>query len=199
MTFNRCDIVFTRSNSWLGKAIRFFTRDKGEKITEVNHVGMIANDGDAVDSIIIESLRKTVKHKLSEGYGDLSTIAIARPLNITEEGKVKIVTKMESYVGKTYGYVKIVLHLGDWVLKNIKGGNSNPYFFRRFAKMDNYPICSYSLAQSYSADEKDFGVPPNTASPDDIWDFCVANPDKYAFIYVGSKIHLDFGRKNGKN
>lgn len=141
MLFKECDIVFNKSQSLLGKLIRFFSRDKGESKTLTNHVGMIVVSGEGGDAWIAESLQKTVKRPLKNGYGDLETITVYRPLNLTNEEQRLIVDKMNTYVGKTYGYIKILLHLGDWYLKNIKGGNSNPYFFRRFSTNENYPIC----------------------------------------------------------
>ena len=53
------------------------------------------------------------------------------------------------------------------------------YVFRRLDQMDKYPICSWLVAHSYKKIGKDFRVPAGAATPDDIWDFCDKNPDKY--------------------
>lgn len=177
--------MLTRSSSWFGKAIRFFSRDKGEDKTVANHVGMIANDAESSEALIIESLRRTVKRKLINGYGDLKDIAIYRANNLSDEDKQVILAKMESYVGRKYGYLKIFLHLGDYVLKRIRRSNRDVFFFRKLSKVDKYPICSYSFAQSWSKAMRYFGVKPNTASPDDIHDFIIKNQDIYSCVFQG--------------
>ena len=40
-----CDIFLTKGDSFVSKAIRFFSRSFGEKRTEVNHVGIIVTPG----------------------------------------------------------------------------------------------------------------------------------------------------------
>ena len=49
--------------------------------------------------------------------------------------------------------------------------------------MDNYPICSWVVAHAFKKVEKHFGVAAGAANPDDIWDFVIENPDKYACVY----------------
>lgn len=168
-----CDIVLTKSAGLLGVGIRFFENHPEEAASKVNHVGIM------VDEInIIEALSKTVERPLATGYSPPSKtkIAIYRPLNLTENERNTIITKARSYVGKTYGYTKILAHILDWFL----GGK---YVFRRLTNMDKYPICSWVVAQAYAKAGKFFGVAPGSANPDDIWDFVVANPDKYTCIW----------------
>lgn len=167
------DIFLTRGDGLISKLIRFFSRTGGESRTRVNHVGIVVDD----KLTVVEALTKVKRHTLFDEYGKTNTqIAVYRPLNLTPEELEKIVAKAESYVGATYGYSKIVAHLGDWFL----GGR---YFFRRFASMDKYPICSWLVAAAYAAADKDFGCPVGLAEPDDIWDFVNANPDKYKEVW----------------
>ena len=86
-----------------------------------------------------------------------------------------VVAKAESYVGRRYGYLKILAHWADWLLQGA-------YVFRRLTKEDRYPICSWLVAHSFAAAGKHFGVEPGAATPDDIWDFVVAHPDVYREI-----------------
>ncbi len=71
--------------------------------------------------------------------------------------------------------LKLVAHLADWFLQGA-------YVFRRLTQDDRYPICSWVVACSFAKADKNFGVVPGAASPDDIWDFCKANPDKYTEV-----------------
>ncbi len=56
------------------------------------------------------------------------------------------------------------------------------YVFRRLAFMKRYPICSWLVAHSSNEVGKHFDVDAGAATPDDIWDFCVGNPDKYRTV-----------------
>lgn len=171
----RGDIFFTRGNALISKLIRIFSRVGGESRTRVNHIGVVVNDDS--EAIVVEALSKVKRHKLWDEYGNSKTrIAVYRPTSLTSDEIDLIVGKAESYVGCSYGYGKIFAHLGDWLL----GGR---YFFRRFASMDKYPICSWVVADAYAAANKNFGCPVGMAEPDDIWDFVNAHPDKYEVIW----------------
>ena len=119
-----------------------------------------------------------VRQRLWRRYGNTRRheVAIYRPLNLTPQDVQKIVAGAESYVGRTYGWLKAAAHLGDWLLLGA-------YFWRRFARMDRYPICSWLVAHAYEKAGKHFGVEPGEASPDDIWDFVTTRPDVYRAIH----------------
>jgi hypothetical protein len=174
------DIFVTRGHTVLGRLIRFFSRSVGEDKSRVNHTGIIV-DGAADDPIIVEALHTVKRYGIYSKYsGTSDDIAIFRPLNLTNEERAAIIQKAESYVGLKYGYLKIGAHFGDWVLNRIT--RKELHFFRRAMKMDRYPICSWVVAKSYEAGGKTFGVKPGDATPDDIWDFCLENPDKFQFL-----------------
>ena len=172
-----CDIMATRSKGRLGKLLRFFTRRIGESRTQVNHVGIIAHGGSLEGSIVIEALSTVLHRPLWDGYGfdKAPDVVIFRPLNLTDGDRVVIRVAAEQYVGRKYGKLKLLAHLGDWVLQGA-------YVFRRLARMDKYPICSWVVAHAYASAGKDFNVEAGAATPDDIWDFCTAHPEKYAVI-----------------
>jgi hypothetical protein len=175
--FQPGDIFLTQGDSFVSKAIRFFSRSGGESRTEVNHVGIVVEGGPMSKTVIVEASSKVMKHSFDRYARSVTTkVAVYRPLNLTEEELAAIVTKANSYVGATYGYGKIVAHFIDWCL----GGR---YFARRFTSSDNYPICSWVVSYAYMAAGKDFGVEAGAASPDDIWDFVTANPDKYVEVH----------------
>ena len=171
-----CDIVLTRGHGLLSRVIRFFTRSIGERRTKVNHVGIVVKTGAPPgEAIIVEALRKVRRHSLKDSYGAGRTaVAIYRPTNLTEKQSKLIVAAADNYVGHSYGYLKIILHLFDWVFQG-------PYLFRSLGCMDRYPICSWLVAHSYAKAGKNFGVDPGAASPDDIWDF-VTKSRKYTCV-----------------
>ncbi len=149
------DLVFFRGSGFLPKAIRIFTRAIGESRSEVNHVGIIAPDGD-----LIESLHTTIKRP----FNPFEAFAVYRLEGITDDQRLAIAQTAMSYIGRRYGYAKILAHLGDWIL-------GDRFVFRRLCRMDRYPICSWVAAWSYfKVIGYEFGTPPEAASPDSMWD-----------------------------
>lgn len=172
MELKPTDIFFTRGSGLISRAIRIMTRSIGEPRTQINHVGLAITDHLCIEAvgkgvIVRDSIPYYLKH------GD--QIAIYRPINLDWIDKENIINKAMLYEGKTYGFVKMITHFLDWLLLGA-------YVFRRLTNTDRYPICSWLVAQSYRAASKDFGVAAGAATPDDIWDFVVNNPDKYTCI-----------------
>jgi hypothetical protein len=171
------DVLVTRGKGPLAKAIRFFTRSIGESRTKVNHVGVIVHGGPLEEAWVVEALWKVVRRRLVDGYGEngASDVGIFRPTNLTHEEIRTVVDAASGYVGRRYGVLKLVTHFADWVLQGA-------YVFRRFTNDDRYPICSWLVACSFEKAGKTFGVAPGAAAPDDIWDFCTRETDKYVQV-----------------
>ena len=158
------DIFFTRGGSWLSRAIRRVTRERGEKPTVANHCGIVVQSGR--NFRLIEAAGSGVREGLwLDLYPKPEEWALFRPVTLQPVEKQFVIGTAWSMVGQKYGWTKIALHLADAAL----GGR---YFFRRCSFIDDWPICSYLVSQCFAAAGKDFGVPSKAASPDDIWDFC---------------------------
>jgi hypothetical protein len=170
------DIFLTRGNRFLSRAIRFFTRHVGESRTKVNHVGIVVQGGPLEEAVVVEALRTVVRHELIDEYGgERDEVAVFRPARLGPAQLQRIVLEANDYVGRSYGYGKIVLHALDWVLQGA-------YVFRRLGRMDAYPICSWLVAQAYGTVGVHFGVAPGAASPDDIWDYVTAHPAEFVEV-----------------
>jgi len=169
------DIVFTKGSGVLSRLIRFFSRRIGEDRTRVNHVAIVVETGTAQNVHIVEALKHVQRNLLWRYANDDNEVAIYRARNLTVLQANDIARVAESYVGKTYGYLKLVTHLLDWALQGA-------YVFRRLTRSDRYPICSWVVAHAYGSAGLDFGVDADSASPDDMWDFVQANPDKYRWV-----------------
>lgn len=171
------DIILTRGNSLLARAIRICSRSWGEARTEVNHSGVVVTSGQPINSprgaTVIEAMRKVLWRPLAE---HTSPIIIFRPMDLTPEQLEAIAERALSYNGRTYGYGKIVLHFLDWCL----GG---AYLFRRLGRMARYPICSWVVADAYFSVGESFGVSPGQAQPDDIYDYCMEHWEKYRVVH----------------
>ncbi len=128
---------------------------------------------------MVEALSKVKRHRLWEQYGspDNSWVSVYRAKNISPKEMKVIMAAAEEQVGKTYGYLKVVMHFLDWCLTGV-------YFFRWFARSENYPICSWLVASAFGEAGYDFGVPNEGANPDDIWDFVNERTDYYERIVL---------------
>ena len=167
------DVVLTRSGGIVGWAIRVFTRRIGESRTKATHTGVIVVGGPIESAVIVEALATVKRHSLWGRYRRGSKeVAVFRPLNVTTVDLAKVVAKAETYVGRRYGYLKILAHWADWILQGA-------YVFRRLTNQDEYPICSWVVAHGFAEAGKHFGVEPGAATPDDIWDFVTGNPEVY--------------------
>lgn len=176
------DVVLTRSGGIVGWAIRLCTRRIGESRTRASHTGIIVQGGSLQDAIIVEALATVKRHRLWERYANANReVAVFRPLNLTEAEIASVVAKAETYVGRRYGYLKLVAHWLDWVLQGA-------YVFRRLANQDRYPICSWVVAHALAAAGKHFGADPGAATPDDIWDFVTGNPDVYREVVALARL-----------
>lgn len=170
------DVVLTRSRGLAGWAIRVFTRRVGESRTKVTHSAIIVEGGPVQSAVLVEALATVQRHRLWHQYaGQNKDVSVFRPLNLTAAELARVVAKAETYVGRRYGYLKLLAHWADWVLQGA-------YVFRRLANEDRYPICSWVVAHSFAAVGRHFGVEPGAATPDDIWDFVTGNPDVYSQV-----------------
>jgi hypothetical protein len=180
------DIVLVRGDSIISKAIRWFTQAFGEPRTKVNHCGIVVEYGTLDKAVIVEALHKVKMQPLVSRYGPMSStsVAVFRPknLNLVQYDLIRI--EALKYVDHRYGYAKLLAHLADYCL-------FGTYCFRKLADNPNYPICSWVVAAAYAKVGKYFGVDPGMATPDDIWDFCVNNPDIYRQVRPLAPIKIE--------
>jgi hypothetical protein len=167
------DVMLSRSRGIVGWAIATFTRHIGESRTKATHSAVVVEGGPLRAAVIVEALSTVKRHRLWDRYaGSNKEVALFRPLNLSDAQIASVAAKAESYVGRPYGYLKIVAHWADWLLQGA-------YVFRRLTNEDRYPICSWVVAHAFAAAGKHFGVDPGAATPDDIWDFVTEHPEIY--------------------
>lgn len=184
LQLNRGDLILSRSNTLMGKVARFFSRHIGESRTQVNHSMVVIKGGSVQQAVIVEALYKVVCRKLIDGYNsDGIQIAVFRKRNISDESIGAICEKAMSYNNRRYGIAKLFAHFGDWLLQGA-------YIFRRLARNDYYPICSWLSGFSYAAGNVFFGKPPAQLQPDDMWDYVKSNSEEWECIYPLSRLSL---------
>lgn len=170
------DLLPCRAPTWFGGVIRWAERSRGEAPSWANHMAGISTPG-----MCLEALWTVKEHALSDL--DASQYQIWRHKGLTDEQRQAVAAAALAYKGRSYGPLKLGLHLGDALLSKAFGGN--PYFFRRLARMDNYPICSWVWACAYDRSlGYRFGMPPEEASPDDMLDYILDHPNEWEQIHA---------------
>jgi len=149
--------------------IRFMTRSRGEPKPWVSHVAIAVNTTD-----IVEALGEgVVQRKLSAVYKPRQ-IRVFRPLNIPEAALRRIAHHAQLSVGQKYGWGKVALQALDAMF--------NVRFFRNFAVVDGWPICSWLLGAAYAIESYTFGVDTRYLTPDDIADYVSTHHQRYRRI-----------------
>jgi hypothetical protein len=166
------DVVLTSGNTLLGRLIRWGERKKGEPVTRVNHALLCTEGPDT----IVEADKVVRKCSIWDYHHD-DGIIVWRPRNLTDLDKVVIKATAEFQVGQKYPIRQLFAYLID---NKILGGRN---VFRRLISNEAAGVCSRLVARVFKAIGRDFGVPEYAASPDEIDDFCTANPDKYVLAW----------------
>jgi hypothetical protein len=180
------DVILTRSNTFLGRAIRFAERRPGDPAV-YNHVGMVTRSGlvggtprhptpdDWRQAAMVEALWHVRLGEVWDFYGppageNRPEVAVYRPTNVPSNDRSAIAATAEEHVGQRYGWWKLAAPLADSLLSAV-----TPFrdvrLFRRLLFADSRPICSYLVAKAYASRGYDFGVPAGTATPDDVHDY----------------------------
>lgn len=178
------DTFFTRSESRLGKLIRWGETDKNEAKGSVwtNHTGVVVEDGwvgAQPAATVIEALWKTRR-------GPIDTtnilVRVVRPIPAYDADEMeRFHTEAKTYIGDKYGWWK----LGGLLIDRAIGKKVvSPLFF-----LKGRPICSFLTAGTndearprwvtggWPGTWPGFGVSWNAADPDTMLRFCVAHPE----------------------
>ena len=178
-----CDIFLIRDENLIGRLVRLFESDPDKSNISVSHTGLFVGETCGITEAICIETRNVVKLAkfFQEYHNKNKLVAIYRPLNLTSLESSLIIRKAQTFVGHKYGYLKILTHFLDYFL-------NGKVFFRKLCKDDTTPICSWVVARSFEAICLDFGVESYAANPENIYDFCKNNPDKYLCLYELGKI-----------
>ncbi len=162
------DLVFFESEGKIGTAIRWIETKRGkDRRSYVNHVAPVISPGWLMDALIADAQPPRVRVSAVGKYaGDL--VAIYRAIDMLPSEREKVALRAEQYVGKFYGFGKILLHL-----LGLEG----------WSLIDWFPICSWVSAVPYAQVMKwEFGTNARVATPDTQWDYVRAHPEKWQCI-----------------
>jgi hypothetical protein len=157
------DMVHVNRPGFVSTMIRWFSRRAGNREAWASHTEIVSTD--TLQSI--GAYHRTIQHPILELLPAGGVIIMRKP-GLSVDQRDAVALKAEDYLGRKYGYGKIVLHAMDYLI----GG---AFFFRRIDSSDNYPICSWVAAYSYykALGVTVCGVDPALAKPDDLLDGCL--------------------------
>jgi len=169
------DVFVSRSPSWLGRLIRWFTRSPGEPPTRVTHCGIVSGHGRVDQVKVIEAARQgVVERSLLDGHlGEW--VAVYRPVGLDAELRLVPALRALSKVGAKYPVWRLVAHLLDWLLLDA-------YLFRRVARSGRVMECSHLVAWAFERIYTFSNVPSWAVNPDDIDDACWQDNKTWAVI-----------------
>jgi len=183
--FQAGDIVLFRGKSWLSRTIRFHTREKGERISIFNHVGIMIDD-----HYLVEALRKVERTSINDAINDnTQLIAVFRNNHLDYSDKHQLSLYAQRQVGKKYGYLKILGHAGDYWLSRIL--RTEVTWMRKLFRNGRYPICSWLVAYAYArVCGKEFNeTHPSYCQPDDIADEVMDyNRDEWELVFAEKEL-----------
>jgi len=183
------DVFFTRSNSLLGRAIRWAETDPGEEPTWANHTGVVVESGwiggtadpayvratydpNYSEAIVVEALWKTRRGPLKVNGIEVRVFRPKPPLDAVRLQRFRLAAG--SHVGERYGWWRLLMHLTDRALFR---GNK---VVSRIAFVKGRPICSYLAAATFAVVGVTFGpVPPAAQTPDVMLDWVETHSEEW--------------------
>ena len=178
--FKEGDLIGVRSYGFVGSAIRWRTRSRGEERTEVNHWGVITSSGPWNRARITEAVWPgVIEHTMSRAFPPTRRcdFCVIRPVNLTKGQTNALVDRVLDFVGLKYGWFKIVLHLLG--MERLISGSSRSI------------ICNLVAVEGYGvpAIRQTFGLEhPLASDPDDIGDY-LRKADRSEFLWI-KDLHL---------
>lgn len=177
------DIILVQSKGWLSNMIRYFSTSNQETYSWASHVAMVFTVYDK-ETFIIEALNSVEIHPITYYEHKPSQLIIFRkPNGLTHQEQAILKETALRHFTKEYGWLALGAHALDRLF-------NNNYVFRRMLNFENYPICSWLVAHGYATATKlRMAEPPESAQPDDIMDFCMAN--HWEIVFASDEINLN--------
>lgn len=160
------DIVLTTSNSWISKAIRYFTRLPGEPKTRFSHAEIVVLGGLLEVAEVVSADGAGIRRRLITPYHQGKRAVIYRP-TVPIEARQAAVKKALEMVGRKYPIWRLFMHLLDRLLLGA-------FLFRRIGRTAHNPECAALVALAYYPSIAFSNVPWWAVSPDDIDDHAIA-------------------------
>jgi hypothetical protein len=158
-------IIGIQGVGWLSDHIRAATGNG-----PLSHVGLCIS----TDGLVIEALARVRTRFIGDTIKDARHAWLIEPLTLTEEQCLQIVAAAVKYSADDYAYINIAWQGLDALFKTI--------WFTKHLATRKKAICSELVGIGYEAclpTPLMFGVDDKTVSPNNIWTYASAHPNKY--------------------
>lgn len=163
---------------------RWVSRSHDERPTYAVHTAQFLGARRVIEMDMVVKKRTT-----SELLQIRKSFEVWRCNSLTLSQRKDISRKSLEYLGRKFGWSKLITHLLDGVVNKVV--HRQVYFFRRLNHDQRYPICSWITAFSYDrALHYQFGVPPECADPDQIHDWVRSHPDEWVCVFTHESGHI---------
>lgn len=172
------DIIFCPSKGDLpGRLGRWAARARGEGPTYAVHTAQFVDAHTILEMDFVTQLRTLDKYiKGRKGF------EVWRCPSLTAAQRKAVTAKALVYLNTKFGWTKLFTHALDDVINKLV--RKEVFFFRRLNHSQRYPICSWITAFSYDrALHYQFGVSPECADPDQIYDWVKSHPGEWVRVF----------------
>jgi hypothetical protein len=173
-TFQPGDILAIRGKGFFARGILAATGNT------VSHVGMVTGTEPFVE--IIEALLRVKTRPIEESMADAEAAYLLQDLSISADQREAIVRRALEFSAADYGWADILLQLANAIFRTT-------WFTDHltFGYLNQFPICSYLVAESYQTIGLTFGKEKEESiTPADIYNFA----EKHPSIYTVTKLDI---------
>jgi hypothetical protein len=172
-TFKSGDILAVRGKGFFARGILAATGNT------VSHVGMVVGD---TPVIVIEALLRVKTRPIEDSVADAEKAYLLQDLSLSTEKRDTIVKRACQFSAADYGWADIVLQLANAVFRTTWFTDHLTFGF-----LNQFPICSYLVAESYETIGLTFGKQKDESiTPADIYNFARQQPT----IYTVTKLDI---------
>lgn len=178
-------ILFSGKSDLYGRFTRWLMRSRGEGPTYAVHVAQFIDSRRVLEMDVVGKI-KTVDDILNKRV-DLDTwqrrgFEVWRCTSLTPEQREAITRETLRFVNSKFGFAMFTAQLFDGLIR--KASNKDVYLFRRLAGHSVRPICSEITSEVYyHALHYQFGVPPECADPDNLYDWVYDHPGEWVRVF----------------
>jgi hypothetical protein len=178
-------LCFAGQGDLYSRASRWLMRMEGEGPTYSVHTAQFI-DGRRVLEMDMVGRIKTIEDVLAKRNNremwKRRGFEVWRCETLTAAQRQALTRQALKYVDVHFGFAKFWAHMLDNLIYRVV--RRDVMLFRRLDRSNRYPVCSGITSVAYArALNYEFGVPPETADPDQVHDWMKGHPDEWVEVF----------------
>ena len=178
-------ILFAGEGDLYSKVGGWLMRDRGEGPTYAVHTAQFIDPQRVLEMDFvgrIKSLDDVLNRRYKFDMWKRRGFEVWRCETLTERQRRALTRQALAYLNVKFGLAKFGAHLLDDLIGKLL--RREFFFFRHIDPEDRRPVCSGITASVYDrALHYRFGVEPECADPDDIYDWVTTHPDEWVRVF----------------